>query len=172
MTHHSLRRQDRAISEDNAMKVIRAAHFAVLSTVGEDGLPYGVPVNAALSDGVLYVHGTKAEESRKAANLASHPAVSLCFTAFEKRVAADYSTDYASAIVEGTAAVVTDPAEKEKALLAICAQHALEAETAATLDYIRKGAAYAKVWRITIDRVTGKSRNWPAASAHLEGNLS
>lgn len=169
---HPLRRQDRAISHDDALKVIRAAHYAVLSTVGEDGRPYGIPVNAALAEGVLYFHGTKAPESRKAMNLAAHPAVSLCFIAYEKRIAADYSTDYASAVVEGAATLVTDPAEKEKALLAIAAQHASAADTPATIAYIRDGASWAKVWRITIESVTGKSRNWPAASAHIEGELA
>ncbi len=172
MTQHALRRQDRAISPDDALQVIRAAHYAVLSTVSEDGRPYGVPVNAALVDRVLYFHGTKAPESRKAMNLATHPAVSLCFTAYEKRDAAEYSTDYASAIVEGTAELVTAPEEKEKALLAIASQHAAGAEAEATLAYIRKGAAWANVWRVTIDSVTGKSRNWPAASAHIAGELA
>ncbi len=172
MTPPPLRRQDRAISPDDAMKVIRAAHYAVLSTVGEDGRPYGVPVNAALIDDVLYFHGTKAPESRKAINLAAHPAVSLCFVAYEERIAAEYSTDYASTIVEGTAALVTDAAEKEKALLAICAQHAPEAEAAESLDYIRKGGAWAKVWRVTIESMTGKSRNWLDVAEHLEGALA
>ncbi len=172
MTPHLLRRQDRAIAYDDTLKVIRAAHFAVLSTVGEDGRPYGVQVNAALVDEFLYFHGTKALESRKAMNLAAHPAVSLCFTAYEKRDAAEYSTDYASAIVEGTAELVTDPEEKEKAFLAIASQHARGAAAEATLAYIRKGAAWAKVWRITIDSVTGKSHNWLAASAYIEGELA
>lgn len=163
---YPMRRHDRAITEEDALRVIRAAHFAVLSTVGTDGRPYGVPVNAALCDGVLYFHGTD-QKSRKADNMAAHPAVSLAFVAFEKRLADERTVDYASAVVEGTAELVTDETERMKAFLAICEAHAAGPTAAQHMAYARREGDYAAVWRVTIDSVSGKSRSWPLISEKL-----
>ena len=161
-----MRRKDRALSDEDARRVMKASHYAVLSTTGEDGRPYGVPVNVAIVDDVLYFHGTP-QKSRKADNLKANPAVSLCFTACEERVPADYSTNYASAIVEGQAALVTDPAEIERALLAICAEHAAGMPLEKNMAYVRESGEFAAVWRVTIEHIAGKSRGWAAISAKL-----
>ena len=164
--HYPLRRRDRAITKDDALRVIRAAHFAVLSTVGADGRPYGVPVNAAYCDGVLYFHGTD-QKSRKAANMAENHAVSLAFVAYEKRLADERTVNYASAVVEGTAQLVTDEAERQKAFLAICEAHAAGPAAAEHMAYARREGDYAAVWRVTIDTLSGKSRSWSQISDKL-----
>ena len=53
---YKIRRQDRALAEAEAEKILAAAPYGILSLVGENGYPYGVPVNAAWQDGKLYFH--------------------------------------------------------------------------------------------------------------------
>jgi nitroimidazol reductase NimA-like FMN-containing flavoprotein (pyridoxamine 5'-phosphate oxidase superfamily) len=47
MPSTTIRRKDRALSEEEAFKILKAGEYGVLSTVGEDGYPYGVPVSYA-----------------------------------------------------------------------------------------------------------------------------
>lgn len=164
-----MRRRDREISREDAVSVIRAAHFAVLSTVDVDGRPYGVPVNAALCGDCLYFHSTK-NESRKADNMRGNPAVCLTFTAYESRIDAEYTVDYASAVVEGSASLVTDEAEREKAFMAICNTHAAGRSEAQHRDYykMQKCGAGAAIWRVAIEHISGKSRSWADVSKKFE----
>ncbi len=51
-----IRRRDRALNEDQARQILARAEHGVLSTLGADGWPYGIPVNHVLSGDVLYMH--------------------------------------------------------------------------------------------------------------------
>lgn len=47
MKAYDIRRSDRAQSESTAVEILKKGSYGVLSTVGADGYPYGVPVNYA-----------------------------------------------------------------------------------------------------------------------------
>lgn len=51
-----MRRQDRAISEKEALDLLTKAEYAVLSTVDENGDPYGVPLNFCVINDCIYFH--------------------------------------------------------------------------------------------------------------------
>jgi len=51
-----LRRQDRAINEDEAMALLRRAEYGILSTVSANDEPYGVPLNFCVIDHCIYFH--------------------------------------------------------------------------------------------------------------------
>ena len=72
-----MRRRDRQLSEEEAREVLQQAQYGVLSTVCPDGTPYGVPLNFALEDGRIYLHGANAE-GQKIVNLRHCP--DACFT--------------------------------------------------------------------------------------------
>jgi nitroimidazol reductase NimA-like FMN-containing flavoprotein (pyridoxamine 5'-phosphate oxidase superfamily) len=126
----------------------------VLSTLGTDGWPYGIPVNHVLSGDVLYIHC--AEEGHKLENIAHEERVSFCAVAGATVLPAKLSTLYESAIVFGRAALVTDPAEKRRALelLAVRFCGALTPEAEHT---IATSGAQTAVVRILIERITGKA---------------
>lgn len=42
---YEVRREDRKISEEEAMSILQKAEYGVLSTVSEDGTPYSIPLN-------------------------------------------------------------------------------------------------------------------------------
>lgn len=52
----TIRRQDRVMDEQRAREIIENAEYAVFSMIDEDGLPYGIPVNAVFSGDSAYIH--------------------------------------------------------------------------------------------------------------------
>lgn len=45
-----MRRKDRAITEEDARELLNTAEYGILSTVSEDGEPYGVPLDYCVVD--------------------------------------------------------------------------------------------------------------------------
>ncbi len=108
-----VRRKNRQIGTDEIQRILSNATYGVLSVVGDDGYPYGVPVNYAYSDGKIYFHSTSSS-SHKIDSIKKNSKV--CFTVVTKHelVEQDYSTNYESVIVFGTARIVEESPEKEE----------------------------------------------------------
>ena len=51
-----MRRKDRAITEEEAMNLLNKSEYGVLSTVDENGEPYGVPMNFCIIEHCIYFH--------------------------------------------------------------------------------------------------------------------
>ncbi|MDO5530964.1 pyridoxamine 5'-phosphate oxidase family protein [Sutterella sp.] len=166
-----MRRRDRELSLTDALRVVRAAGHAVLSTADSAGIPYGAPVSPALDgETKLYFHTTR-EKSRKADNMLDSPEVSLCFIAYAKTDVPAFSVDYASAIVQGRAALVIDEPERHHAMMLIAGRYsdgdASEKRAADTAAYWEASGRAVSVWRIDISNVTGKSRGWEKIQAEI-----
>jgi nitroimidazol reductase NimA-like FMN-containing flavoprotein (pyridoxamine 5'-phosphate oxidase superfamily) len=149
-----IRRKDRALTEEQAREILGRAEHGVLATLGSDGWPYAVPVNHVLAGDTLYIHC--AVEGHKLENIAHEERVSFCAVAGATVLPVKLSTLYESAVVFGRAAVVTDPAEKQRGLelLAIrfCGALTPEAEKA-----IAASGSRTAVVRIRIERIAGKA---------------
>jgi|WetSurMetagenome_2_1015567.scaffolds.fasta_scaffold105479_2 uncharacterized protein len=149
-----IRRSDRALTEDQAREILARAEHGVVATLGADGWPYAVPVNHVVSGDVLYFHC--AVEGHKLKNIAHEERVCFCAVADARVLPAKLSSLYESAVVFGRAALVTDPAEKRRALelLAVrfCGALSPEAEEA-----IATSASRTAVVRIRLERITGKA---------------
>ncbi len=110
---------------DNCMSAEEIADFlsekvcGVICLNGEDGFPYGVPVNYVMMDGSIYIHGSKRGDKVDA--IARDPR--CCFTVVEDggfeitgENACNTTTVFRSVIVRGNAVAVTDEALKGKVL--------------------------------------------------------
>lgn len=152
---HPMRRCDRELTAPEAWGFLRRAEWGVLSTLGEDGWPYGVPVNHAVVEDRIYIHCAQA--GHKLENLAFESRVSYCAVASSVVQPAELSTDFESAVVFGRAELVTADAEKRQALEALLArfapQHPAEGSEAMRTEYGRTA-----VIRIVPEHVTGKAR--------------
>ena len=51
-----MRRKDRETTEERAYEILQNGEYGILSTIGEDGYPYGVPVNFAVEGNKIYFH--------------------------------------------------------------------------------------------------------------------
>ncbi len=109
-----MRRKDRQRSEEFAWAVTDRCGWAVLSCVQPDGTPYSVPLSIAREGGRVYFHC--AEEGRKNEALRSNPKVCLSCVGDTNPAQDDFSMEYESAILFGTAALVEEREEKIEAL--------------------------------------------------------
>ena len=160
-SHHPMRRTDRELSREDALRVVRASSYAILSFINPDtGAPQGVPVSATLAEnGLIYWHSNN-ESSLTADGLRKCSAACLTFVAYAEDRPDLYSVDYASAVVAGCVRLVTDEAERKAALFAVCDRHVGQEHRAATEEYFAHGAGKANVWCLEPEHVTGKSRAW------------
>lgn len=151
---HKMRREDRALPEDEALKLLNQAEYGVLSTVSGEGQPYGLPLNFCFHNGAIYFHS--AMEGQKIDHITAGPKVSFCVVGQTRLLPAKFSTKYESVIVFGSAEEVFAET-KLTALEKLIRKY--------SPDHIEKGKKYieashheTRVFRINIDHLTGKAR--------------
>jgi nitroimidazol reductase NimA-like FMN-containing flavoprotein (pyridoxamine 5'-phosphate oxidase superfamily) len=149
-----IRRTDRAISESEARGLLERGEFGILSTTSLDGQPYGVPINYCCSGDVIYFHC--ARDGHKLENLTANNRVSFCVVGRTEVLPEKFATNYESAIVFGKAYELADP-EKHIGLLEIVKKYS-PGFINEGLTYIENAAHKAKVYKIVIESITGKSR--------------
>lgn len=150
---HQIRRQDRALAEAEAEKILSAAPYGVLSLTGADGYPYGVPVNAAWQDGKLYFHC--ASEGHKLEAVAHCD--KACFTAVltAEVEAKEFTTYYQSAVAFGKIRLLADPDEKRAAMKVLLERFAPEFEKEG-LAKLEAAMGRTVLAEMTVERLTGK----------------
>ena len=62
----SMRRKPQQLSDSETLTILQGCTYGVLSVMGEDGYPYGVPMNYIYDNGVLYFHGSAVGLRREA----------------------------------------------------------------------------------------------------------
>ena len=149
-----MRRKEKAISADEIKDVLDNAEYGILSTISEDGTPYGTPLNFAYSDGAIYFHcaceGHKLENIRYNEN--------VCFNVFDSvlLMPEDFNTQYRSVTVFGKIFVVQNDDEKNAGISAIARK--------LSPDFIEAGKAYIErafndmhVLKLEPEYMTGKA---------------
>jgi nitroimidazol reductase NimA-like FMN-containing flavoprotein (pyridoxamine 5'-phosphate oxidase superfamily) len=166
----TVRRKDRRIGEDEAWGVLRRCNWGVLSAVGPDGWPYGVPLNYCLDergpDKSLIFH--VAREGRKLDCLRHCPRASFVAVEGAEMLPDKFSTAYASALVEGEVAIIDDP-DAKRAALSFFVESLAPAYRERGVKHIEYRLTHCFVLRLTIASITGKGRkkSEPYALAHL-----
>ena len=163
MTVHPLRRADRAASREEALAVFDEAPFMVVSTVDDDGAPYGVPLSFTRAGDTLYFHttnegGRKADDFRRDDRVCATAAVGV--RAFFED--GDFSTSYRSAMAFGRVREVTDPREFKHALVDLCMKYVPAAKRGIG-PAMEKEGPHTSVWAIDVDELTGKAHPGPRA---------
>ena len=64
------------------------------------------------------------------------------------------------AVLEGTASRITDARERKEAALLICAQHVPGQSAEQNSAYYDREGDTVEVWKMTVTRISGKSRGW------------
>lgn len=149
-----MRRKDRLISNAEAFSILEKGEYGVLSTVSPDHEPYGVPVNYCFLDGYIYFHC--ALEGTKIDNIISHPKVSFCVVGRTQILPDQFGTNYESCIVHGMA-FESFGEEKQQALEGLVHKYS-PGFVSEGLDYIEKLKNNARVFKISIDSISGKAK--------------
>jgi nitroimidazol reductase NimA-like FMN-containing flavoprotein (pyridoxamine 5'-phosphate oxidase superfamily) len=151
---NELRRKDRAMPASKAEDLLVRGEYGVLSTVGADGQPYGVPLSYVYQNGCIYFHS--ALEGHKLDNMAENPKVSFCVVGRTRILPDRFATDYESVLAFGVASEVWG-GERQSALLGL-----LEKYSPAYIEegkrYIDQKEKVTRVMKIEIGHISGKAR--------------
>lgn len=150
-----MRRKDREMSAEFAWDVVDRCEYAFLAMTAEDGSPYGLPVTIVRNGSVVYFHS--AMEGRKVNCLRQHPRVCLTCVGNTQVQQDRFTTLYESAVAFGTAAEVTEDAEKIEALRILCQRHT-PGNMANFDEAIAASLGRTGIWKITVEEISGKAK--------------
>ena len=148
-----IRRKDKNIGTDEAIKLLAKCEYGVLSTADSNGQPYGVPLNYVYKDNCIYFHC--ALIGHKIDNIDDNPKVSFCVVGDTKVLPAEFSTEYVSAVAFGIASEIQGT-ERYDALLWLVEKYS-PAFVEEGKKYIEKNDKATKVIKIEIKHISGKS---------------
>lgn len=151
---HPMRRKDRLLSEEAAMRILQDGEYGVLSLVTPEGTPYGVPLTYALEQGErlsLYIHC--ARDGRKLDCLKAGTAAHFVVVGATRVVPQRFSIEYESVMLEGTLREVTDEEEKLHGLLRIAGKYSAAFDGAA---YAAAAGKATRVLRLDVESMSGK----------------
>ena len=149
-----MRRKDRAMDKEGIDEILRKSEYGILSTVGQNGYPYGVPVSYIYFNDSIYFHCALA--GHKLDNISINNKVSFCVVGQADPLPDKFSVQYKSVILFGRASEVS-PDEKNQILLEILNKYSPD-YTEKGKEYINNSGKVTKVIRIDIEHITGKER--------------
>ncbi|MCD8381627.1 MAG: pyridoxamine 5'-phosphate oxidase family protein [Clostridiales bacterium] len=149
-----MRRSRQAVSREECIRLLETERRGVLSVNGDDGYPYGIPMNFYYDpeDGKLYLHGAKAGhrfDSLRACD-------KVCFTTWNtgEQKEGDWAWTLVSVIAFGRAELVDDPDRKRRQLIRLGMKYYPSPEEwERTLE---KHGDRAQLIALTIEHLTGK----------------
>jgi len=112
-----MRRIKQLLSNEQSIDILNRCTAGVLGVIDENGYPYTVPVSYTLKDGEVLFHS--AIEGHKIESIRNNDKVTFCVIDRDDVIAAEFTTKYSSVIVFGRARILTDDAEKARAMGAI-----------------------------------------------------
>jgi nitroimidazol reductase NimA-like FMN-containing flavoprotein (pyridoxamine 5'-phosphate oxidase superfamily) len=150
-----MRRKDREMPREFAEAVVDKCRFSVLAMVNPDGTPYCIPLSMTRDGDLLYFHCAK--EGQKTDCLRHQNQVCISCVGDTNLPPDDFTIEYESAEVFGTASEVTESEEKIHALRLICRRYT-PANMGEFDKAIEKSLDVTAIWKIRIEGISGKKR--------------
>lgn len=124
MDGYPMQMAERELDRADALEILEVGEYCVVSTVDEDGAPYGVPLSYVMMDGRMYFHTGK-RPGHKIDDFQRDPRISIAVATevepcYEETF---FTTRFASVIASGRIKRVDDPVEVRKALVALCMKY-------------------------------------------------
>lgn len=148
-----MRRKDRERDLEFGLRVIDECEYATVAIQGEE--PYCLPLSLVRVGEDLYFHCALA--GKKLDLLRKNSTVWVSFVGENTAAKDDFTTYFRSAMVRGTAAEVTDEAEKIAALRALC-QKLTPAHMPAFDSEVARSFTVTGIWKIHMHEVTAKEK--------------
>ena len=149
-----VRRFKQRLNRDECLEILKQTKRGILSVNGDEGYPYGVPLNHYYDEetGKIYFHG--ASRGHKVDSIRKDSRVSFCVYDDGYRKEGDWALSFKSVIVFGTIREVEDP----ELILRICRE--LSYKFTSDNEYIEgeisNSGQRVLVHELTIEHVTGK----------------
>lgn len=160
-----MRRIDREMPAEFAYDVTDRCEYAMLSMTDPEGLPYGLPITIVREENTIYFHC--ARDGFKIQCLRANPQVCLACVCDTHIIEEKFTTEFASAILRGTASEVTDDAEKIHALRLLCQRHT-PAGMEGFEDAVARSLPRTAVWKIAISEITGKRKKYDSHGEEMK----
>ena len=123
-----LTRKNQQLPMEECLRLLREETRGVLSVQGEDGYPYGMPMNHWYDDrdGCLYFHSGRG--GHRTDGLRGCDKVSFCVVDKDELVAEKLTTYFRSVVVFGRVRILEDAEEKRAAVTALSRRYFPEME--------------------------------------------
>lgn len=154
----TVRKKERALSLQEAIKIIENADYGVLATVNENNCPCTVALNHVMLDEktILFHGGLNGE---KVDNIAVNPNVSFFVVDKHEVLYDQFTVLYKSAVAHGTAELIREDTEKQQLMEILVARFSDESvPDQKRRNYIAKGLPAIVVIKMTIEHLTAKER--------------
>ncbi len=115
-----MRRFKQQVSEETCRKVLREQPRGVLSVLGDDGYPYGMPLDHWFSEAENKLFFHCAKEGHKLDAIKACDKVSYCVMDAGFRKEGEWALNVNSVIVFGRMSIVTDDEKKREICTNIC----------------------------------------------------
>lgn len=148
-----MRRKNQQLTDMECMEILRKGKDGVLSLQGDDGYPYGVPLNYYYDNGKIYFHCAKSGHKYDA--IKNNDKLSFCVVDKRKILPELYATHYTSVIVFGRARIMDNPTEMREKVMALAAKYCPDDEEGIAEETDRDFPSLAMI-EITIEHMTGK----------------
>jgi len=106
-----MRRDEKQLADEKAFKILKNNEYGILTTVGPNRYPYGVPINYVVMNEKIYLHC--AQEGHKVENIKHNKRVSFTVVDSYKSKPEQFTADYKSIIVFGSAEFVKGELKKK-----------------------------------------------------------
>ena len=152
-----MRRFKQQISEEECIRILQEEKRGILSMHGEDGYPYGIPMNHWYNpeNGKLYFHCAKT--GHKLDTIRKNDKVSYCVHDTGYRKEGEWALNISSVVIFGRISLVTDEEKAKEIGTHLCRKFTDDEE------YIQKelqnALPRAQCLELTIDHMTGKLVN-------------
>lgn len=150
-----MRRFKQALPYEECEEILRGEPRGVLSVLGENGYPYGFPMDFVYEDGKLYFHCAKVGHKLDA--LRACDRVSFCVMDRGFRKEGDWALNIRSVIIFGRIRFIEDPEETIERVRHLGLKYYPTRESVE--EEIRQAGARVQILELTIDHMTGKLVN-------------
>ncbi len=151
-----MRRKDRLLDREDAMNILEKGEYGILSTIGSDEQPYGVPLSYVVKDNCIYFHATN-QGGSKYDNILHNKKVSFTVVMNTEVLPDQFATLYESAIAFGEAEVVKDETKRLEAFREFLYKYSPDFLSEGE-KYIASAGSSADIVKIEIKDLTGKGR--------------
>lgn len=152
-----MRRYRQQISTEECIRILKTEKRGVLSMLGENGYPYGIPLNHWYnpSDGKLYFHGAKT--GHKIDAIRKSDKVSYCVYDAGYRKDGEWALNVNSIVAFGRICLVTDENKARMICEQLCRKFTDDEEY--IQHELQNALPRVQCLELTIDHMTGKLVN-------------
>ncbi len=148
-----MRRKNQLLEHKEAIEILESATSGVLSLLGDNGYPYGVPLSFVYYDNKIYFHCAK--EGHKLDAIKNYNKASFCIIEKDNVSPKEFTTHFRSIIAFGKVRIIEDEIEMLKYIRILGKKYAPNDDKGLE-DEIKKDFPRMKMIEFDIEHLTGK----------------